>query len=270
MDDVNQKQASFVASGYRSGYDKMTELEISSARFDQSPGPAEGVRKFLISSTQRSGSFLLCRQLINAGIGIPQEYFNPLHIGHLCRRWKLSPQAGRDYIHELYAKRTTPNGTWGTKLQWPQYAANRLVIDDVLRDVSHYLFLYRADIAAQAVSLHVSLLTGIWGFDGTKTTQGRSDAQVGDIRHVARCAKKIAQENEEWRNFFTLRRITPLAICYEDFVADQQDSVRRIAQFLGLDDTAYRVPAPEEREDRFPPEIEAVKRDLRRRCQAHG
>lgn len=270
MDEVNQIQASLAASSSRSGYDKMTEMEISSARFDQRPGPVEAIRKFAICSTQRSGSFLLCRQLINAGIGVPQEYFNPLHIDLLCRRWKLAHQDGRSYIDQLYAKRTTPNGIWGTKLQWPQYVANRLVIDDVLRDVSNYLFLYRTDLAAQAASLHVSLLTGIWGFDGTKTTQGRSDIQIGDIDHVARCVRMIAQENAAWREFFTLQRITPLSICYEEFVADQQGSLKRIAQFLGLDEPAYCVPAAEERKDRIPPEIAAVKQHLKRRIQDYG
>lgn len=265
MDSANQKQASSVFAGCQSGYDKMTELEVSSARFDQTPGPAEGVRKFVICSTQRSGSFLLCRQLINAGIGIPQEYFNPIHLDLLRRRWKLDPQGGRGYIDELYARRTTPNGVWGIKLQWPQYVAYRPVTDDIFCDVSHYLFLYRTDLAAQAVSLHASFVTGIWGFDGAQTTPVHPDTQAGDIRQVGRCALRIVQENEEWRNFFALRQITPLAISHEDFVADQQGYVRRIAQFLGLDDTAYRFPAPEEREDRFPPEIEALKRDLRTR-----
>lgn len=268
MDDLNKRSASFLAHCDQTGYEKMTELEISSARFDQSPSTKSSVCRFVICSTQRSGSFLLCRQLINAGIGIPQEYFNPIHLDILRRRWELSTKDELGYIQELYAKRTTPNGVWGTKLQWLQYVSNKNAANNVLDNISHFLFLYRKDLVAQAVSLHVSLLTGVWGFDGTVTTEIESYSHLKDVHHVARCAKLIKQENEKWHNFFNHRRITPLVVCYEDFVADQPGSVKRIAQYLGLDDNAYRVSVPEVREDRMATEFKAVKQDLMKRCQS--
>src|SRR5438128_1228021 len=116
MGDMSEKHS---ALGSLGSYDKMSEMEISSERFDQEfVAPVDRRRKYLICSTQRSGSFLLCRQLINAGIGVPQEYFNPLHRNLLCGRWNLDPRDTPGYIRSLYAKRTTRNGIWGVKLQW--------------------------------------------------------------------------------------------------------------------------------------------------------
>jgi len=249
--------------GCEAAYDRMTELEISSERFDRKRyDPPGSLRKYIICSTQRSGSFLLCRQLINAGIGVPQEYFNRLHIELLCGRWKLDLEDRQGYLSQLYARRSTPNGVWGCKLQWPQYAANRPVLEAGLLGACDYIFLYRTDVFSQAVSLHISVVTGIWGFDGTPTTAPRHDIRLGDFQHVARCARQIGAEYEAWRRLFISRKITPLATRYEDFAADQPGFVRRVAQFLGLDSSSYRVPPPEHRDRRLPPEVEAVRVEL--------
>lgn len=268
MDDSGNRLTALPVFDSTGSYERMTELEISSARFDQQPATVK--RKFVIFSMQRSGSFLLCRQLINAGIGIPQEYFNPLHTGILRKRWKLTPGDDRAYLRELYARRTTPNGVWGAKLQWPQYRAHPAVIDELLCDASQFIYLYRNDLAAQAVSLHVSLVTGIWGFDVTKTTRSRAGVALDDLQHVSQCAQLIIQEQVAWKKFFVMRQITPLSLSYEDLAEDQSGAVRRIAKLLGLEAREFRIPAPETRQDHLPSEIAAVKRDLRVRWQTLG
>ncbi len=268
MDCVNAKQATMASGSSQSDYVKAPEFEISSERFDQSfIDPAACRRKYIICSTQRSGSFLLCRQLLNAGIGVPQEYFNTLHLDLLCRRWNLDPQDLPTYVRSLYSRRTTTNDVWGTKLQWAQYGQYRQLIDQEVLDGSRYIFLYRANDVAQAISLHISLVTGIWGFEGAKTTKVQP-AKLYDLNQLARCARRIKDENEQWQSFFTQRHITPLVIRYEDFAAHQQDFVQRIAQFLGLSTTEYRVPAPEERKNYRSPEIEVVWQELMKRYRA--
>lgn len=247
----------------------MSELEISSARFDQERvDPARASSRYVLCATQRSGSFLLCRQLINAGIGVPQEYFNPLHIDILCRRWQLDRENGQTYLRELYARRTTRNCVWGTKLQWPQYLNNLPTIDAGLLETAHCVFLYRADIPAQAVSLHISIVTGVWGFDGTRTTTNKEGIRLGDIQHVIRCVRTINHENDAWRQFFASRRIAPLTLRYEDLVANQPDSVTRVAELLGLDRRSIRKPPPEDRGARSPSEIRVVSEELLDRCRA--
>src|SRR5215471_9792875 len=64
---------------------RYTELQISSELLDQ-PEFADQPKKILIYSTPRSGSYLLCRHMINAGLGIPHEYFNPIVIHQMAPR----------------------------------------------------------------------------------------------------------------------------------------------------------------------------------------
>ena len=67
---------------------RYTELQISSELLDQ-PEFTDQPKKILICSTPRSGSYLLCRQMINAGLGIPHEYFNPIVMRQMAPRLGL-------------------------------------------------------------------------------------------------------------------------------------------------------------------------------------
>jgi LPS sulfotransferase NodH len=247
----------------------MTELDMSSARFDQRCNLPDHSRKhYIICSTQRSGSYLLCRQLINAGIGVPQEYFNPVHLAMLTGRWDIDPRDGLSYLVKLWATRTTPNGVWGTKLQWPQYLDARAVLDAHLLESAKFIFLYRSDLTAQAVSLHLSVVTGLWGFDDTKITSGQSEIGLDNSRHVLQCLGKIKRENEAWRKFFLSRNIEPFAIRYEDFAADQQGYLTRIARFLEVGPGEFQIPPKEERDNRLPGEVDAARRELLHRARS--
>jgi LPS sulfotransferase NodH len=67
---------------------RYTELQISSELLDQAEF-TDQPKKILICSTPRSGSYLLCRQMINAGLGIPHEYFNPIVMRQMAPRLGL-------------------------------------------------------------------------------------------------------------------------------------------------------------------------------------
>src|SRR5215469_12777515 len=63
-----------------------TEQEVNSEAFDQ-PVSRVGA-KIIICSTPRTGSYLLCRAMIHAGIGIPHEYFNRMNAGIIGSRYR--------------------------------------------------------------------------------------------------------------------------------------------------------------------------------------
>ena len=244
-------------------YEKMPEFDLLEARFDQSPaGPRDDARAYVICSTPRSGSWLLCRQLINAGLGVPSEYFNVLHAAPLCARWRVDARDTRAYLNKLRAMRTTPNRVWGTKLLWTQFAERRSALKVELLGDSRLVYLYRDDIATQAVSLHLSCLTGVWDFDGTVSTYPRTDLAWGDHAHLAECDRTIRRQNTSWHELFASRRSEPLVVRYEDFIADQPGTLVRIAEALGLAPSEYCLPPPEPRDSAFPPEIEMRRKSL--------
>ncbi len=250
-------------------YEKMSELETSAERFDQPLRSCDDIkRKYIICSAQRAGSHLLGRLLINAGIGVPHEYFNPLHIRLLSNRWKLDLQDRKTYLRMLFARRTSPNGIWGTKLQW-EFMQHCLPVRDELFGEARYIYLFRKDILAQAISLHISVVTGIWDFDGIKVSECRPDHKMGDDRSIAQCMQIIKNDDIFWKNFFAENRLSPLVICYEDFVKDQQNSVRQIAKMLDLDDTMFKVPPPEPKESHSA-ELDAIKEELIQRFRSRA
>jgi LPS sulfotransferase NodH len=245
------------------GYERMSEWQLDDERFDQPPlAPGRTRSAYAICSTQRSGSWLLCRQLVNAGIGVPSEYFNAIHAAKLCARWQVDPRDTHAYLQALQARRTTANGVWGTKLQWMHYAERRTALKIALLGRSRLIYLYRDDVAAQAVSLHLSYLTGVWGFDGTVVSTPRTDIPRGDPTHLAICEHAIHSENRAWREFFASRRLEVMTLRYEDFVADQPGTVARIALGLGLSESSFRMAPPESRENEGSSEEASRRREL--------
>src|SRR5215469_13827297 len=67
---------------------RYTEAQLTSELLDQPAFTGEPVKIF-ICSTPRSGSYMLCRYMINAGLGVPHEYFNPVIMRQIAPRLGL-------------------------------------------------------------------------------------------------------------------------------------------------------------------------------------
>ena len=252
-----------MAGNVDNSYEKMSESALDDARFDQprGAGPRPG-RAYVICTTPRSGSWLLCRQLVNAGIGVPSEYLGIDHINALYPRLAVDPRDTRAYLKALRERRTTPNGVFGTKLLWPQFADRRAALKvELLRD-TRLVYLNRRDLAPQVVSLHLSIVTGRWDFTDRVAPNRRGDIAIGDPSHLAVCEDLLAQQHRAWGELFEGQRLRVEAMFYEDIVADQAGAVERVATLVGLAPSEYRIPPTEARETSFSPEIEERRRAL--------
>jgi len=248
-------------------YAKFAEFDLDGAAYDQPPLAAGRARRsYVICTTPRAGSWLLCRQLYNAGLGVPSEYFNELHLVPLCQRWGVDPRDTRAYVEALRARRTSPNGTWGTKLMWTQFAGRRSALKPALFHDALPIRLVRVDRAAQAVSMLAALITGVWEPGAAPTTAPKSEL-AWDPANVDRIEAAFARDNASWNELFATRRLTPLDVDYEAFVADQPGTVRRIAAALGFAEADCTLPPPEPALPVPPGEIEARRRDLLERVR---
>jgi len=220
-----------------------TELEVSSEAFDR---PANRVcARIIICSTPRTGSYLLCRAMIHAGIGIPHEYFNLLNAGIIGTRYGLGTITGDDlrtdgakrraYIAALLEHRTA-NGVFAVKIQRAEfrlYFDNHKAVD--LFKGAHFIYLYREDLVAQAVSFHMSLLTGRWGVDDVVTTRPAINRNFFDNSGIMAIMDELVTQDSEWRLFFAKNGIKPLFFSYEGIRRDLSDALRRIVTSFGLD-----------------------------------
>src|SRR5438270_10596311 len=70
---------------------RYTEAQLTSELLDQPEFTGEP-QKIFICSTPRSGSYMLCRYMVNAGIGVPHEYFNPVIMRAIAPRLGLGSE----------------------------------------------------------------------------------------------------------------------------------------------------------------------------------
>jgi LPS sulfotransferase NodH len=246
---------------------RYTELQISSELLDQ-PEFADQPRKILICSTPRSGSYLLCRHMINAGLGIPHEYFNPIvmrqmaprlglasdirglrwrprgWMGRLLSRRRRRPAAElaflRKYLRFLLTKRCQ-GGIFAAKVHFRDYprTLDNSIGDELLEDTL-FIQLYREDILKQAVSEHFGQLTGQWGIDDSVTTTPAANPNFLDPGAIDWALNDLADQDRGWRVFFARRGIVPLSISYERLCEDPFSFLEEIARRLGIDPLTLR------------------------------
>lgn len=200
---------------------------------------------YLICSTPRSGSNLLCEALANTGLaGHPQEFFSPSVQATLVGRWGADTIAA--YLAELCDRTTTPNAVFGAKLMaghLPQLLSDLRALPG-LADLEapavlaaalpglRYVWIHRSDRLRQAISLLRAQQTDTWIRPGT-----------ADRHHVAprfdrakirdRMAHLDAVE-AGWRDFFADAGIDPIHVHYEELVADYEGTARRVVAELGI------------------------------------
>jgi LPS sulfotransferase NodH len=242
-------------------YRRMHHDEIDAAAWDRPPRDAPPLGRVIICSTPRSGSYLLCRQMINAALGLPTEYFRPQTTAALGARWGVPAGDDGGYVDALESRRTTGNGLFAAKVQWQHQELHACVRERWLERADLLVFLYRSDLVAQAVSWQVSLATGLWSFDATPgprmegVTLERSDLTLG-------LARELRRQNLAWEGLLASLGRRVLKVPYETFVENQGALVSRLAADLAIPAGAWTLPPPEPRESRLPGEVEAARARL--------
>ncbi|HVN01194.1 MAG TPA: Stf0 family sulfotransferase [Caulobacteraceae bacterium] len=273
---------------------RYTELQISSELLDQ-PDFDGAPKKVFVCSTPRSGSYLLCRHMINAGLGVPHEYFNPIVMGQMAPRLGLEddlygltwwPRGRRDrllmrrrgeeagqlaflekYLDFLLTRRCQ-GGVFAAKIHFRDFrrTLNNPLGQELLKD-GLFIHLYREDLVKQAVSEHFSWMTGRWGIDDTVTTQPASNPDFFDPQAIDRSLFDLADQDRGWRAYLARKGVTPISISYETLCKEPFAFVETIARRLEIDPATlrrgYAEPASASESDpTLPSKSEAARRYL--------
>ena len=197
---------------------------------------------YMVCSIPRSGSSLLCELLAGTGLaGAPAEFFHPDKMAALRRRWQV--ESLDDYLRELTARKTSPNGVFGIKAHWGQYQP--LFGESDPRSVlptARLILITRRDRLRQAVSWVRALQTLKWAAEDSPRVER---AAMFDGDHITRKLGRIGREEEAWEALFDRHGIVPHRVVYEDFVETREETVRAVLDALGVDAPAdLRLPAP--------------------------
>jgi LPS sulfotransferase NodH len=185
--------------------------------------------RYVIASTPRSGSHFLGRMLRGTGLlGDPLEYFDS---GNRQEWSRLAAAAGEDTLTYIQRRRTTPNGCFGMKLHFTQVGAALNALGPAkLFDDHQFLLIRRRDVLRQAVSFSVAEHTGSW----ISAVPPRADATY-DFDGITRCLQEVCMQEAQWRAMLAVRCKNYLEILYEDLMEDPTATVRRIAEYVGID-----------------------------------
>jgi len=212
---------------------------------------------YIIASTQRSGTHLICSILRSTGIaGSPEEFFMSKPGETWEGRWNAPSRAG--YIARVFQDNTGANGVFGAVVMWsyfermlqmlqavPEY--NRFSGAELLAELFNrpkYIWMRRRNRVEQAVSWAMACQTGVWAQKGGVTSQPSAPLNF-DFKVIDEWCNRIAAHEAGWANYFRENQIEPMVLYYEDIVTSHRTTAERVLEFLGLP-LPYRmeIPAP--------------------------
>ncbi|WP_046867877.1 Stf0 family sulfotransferase [Microvirga massiliensis] len=212
---------------------------------------------YVVASTPRSGSTLLCEGLEATGIvGRPAEVFAPAFTTMWKRYWSLAPDCSFElYLQSALAYGTTANGVYGLKIHWEHVSelAKACFVTGEPSTVLNALFpgtvfinIVRNDRRAQALSLFRAMETNEWcRFDGAPLPEADVGSLVFDHHRVSMLESAIGAQQAGWERYFAVNRSIVLTIEYEQLDQNYRGEIARVVEFLGGDPTAASdIPEP--------------------------
>jgi trehalose 2-sulfotransferase len=217
------------------------------------PAVRNQIDAYLICATPRTGSSLLCGLLDSTGIaGHPESYFRAPSEQEWAACWGIAgPSDGRfsyaGYLQAAITAGSTGNGVFAARIMWgtlgevaaklapvyPDLAGPDLALLNRAFGRTRFVYLFRRDVVAQAVSLLRAEQTNVWFETGPARHEPEQEPRF-DLDQIQERVQLIEEHNTAWRQWFTSARIQPHLVQYEDLAATPISVARGVLSFLGL------------------------------------
>lgn len=226
-------------------------------------------QSYIICTSPRSGSTLLCRLLAATGTsGNPDSHFHSPSISAWMESFGLSADhlsSKRDVLTAVFdAAReygTGDTGLFGLRLQRHSFDffmkqlefLNPGPSSDLQRiqaafGETLFIHLTRSNKLEQAISLVKATQTGLWhkAPDGTELERlSAPQDPFYDADEIARNLSQLTALDEEWKAWFAKEKLEPLRIPYDALSADPADVLAQILDQMGLErEIAYGIDPP--------------------------
>ncbi|MEH6527932.1 MAG: Stf0 family sulfotransferase [Sneathiella sp.] len=221
--------------------------------------PEPSYKSYIICTSPRSGSTLLCNLLAATGkSGNPGSHFHTPSLSSWLKTYELSRDdftSDHDALSAVFdAARKQGTGNtrfFGLRLQRGSFdyflqqvsilhpGLNR-DLDRIEAAFGHTLFIHltRPNKLYQAISHVKALQTGLWHMSADGTELERLSAPkepVYDASRIARHLAGLSALDDAWKAWFNREKLHPLQITYDELSDDPRDGLARILDQLGLD-----------------------------------
>ena len=210
---------------------------------------------YIVWHTQRTGSTLLCTTLDATNVaGHPDEWPE-----EKLRHSRDSVTTIRD---ALWSRQSTSNGVLGVKWSYHQPS-----IDDFCRMFCHdgpggweavfpgcrHIVMTRRNKIRLAVSWWKAICGGRYHQSRSGAPlpwQDRLTAEPDDLvdaydfAAIKRLVFEVVEREAALQELLSELEVSPLSVTYEDFIADYEQTIRRVLAFLGLGQLVSEVPPP--------------------------
>jgi len=228
----------------------------------------ENSNSYIICTTPRSGSTLLCDLLTDARVaGAPHSFFRRQSIDSWSRQWGINRNSiqysvdfCRDYLQAAIRAGQGGTNVFGLRLMRDHFVELQRLLtvlypqanDDMDRlclafGSVRFVYLYRKDALAQAISRHKAEQSGLWhrNADGSERERVKPAAQAQYSRNAINeyIAEALTEKNA-WLDWYRQNTVEPLVVTCENLVDNPIREVAKILSYLQLDSASAACVAP--------------------------
>ena len=218
------------------------------------------IASYIICTTPRSGSTLLCKLLASTGkAGQPDSFYHrPKFMREWADEWGLSDSGtfsksdfDRAYLAAAMKAGDAGTGIFGLRLQQKYLELLSQTLDHIypglLSDKDRferafgktlYLHLTREDKVAQAVSLVKAEQSGLWHLnaDGTELERSAEPQEIHyDLKRIYQEFVALERDDNAWDSWFKQQEITPVRIRYEALAKNPSATLIQIFEALEIE-----------------------------------
>ncbi len=214
---------------------------------------------FVICTTPRSGSTLLCKLLAATGqSGNPNSHFHVPSLDGWLKAYGLNRTefpTERDAVAAVFMlaqeKGRGDTGLFGLRLQRPSFDFFIRQVDMLYPGLSNdrarfravfgrtlFVYLSREDKLEQAISHVIATQSGLWhrAADGTELERlSPPKDPVYDAVQIANDMADLQAQDTAWRDWFEKEGLQPLRLTYRALADDPARELGRVLTQLGLD-----------------------------------
>lgn len=189
--------------------------------------------RYLICSAQRTGSNLLCDLLAQTG----EAGIRHVNDGHffLGTGEGLKEKTITDVDEWFTSYATTPNGVQGCKGSFEYFDELHAycgyeMVEYLLQSFTHFIYLRRADIVAQAISWALAAQTKQF------SSLAPNPAQPAEYNYhlITYFMGRIEAQYKRFEVFFEQYAIVPLVLTFEEWTPDFEEVIGDIFTYLNI------------------------------------